>query len=223
MNKFNLIGLNFCPFIQPIIITLIEKGVKYNITYIQLGDKSDWLHKLSPNGITPFLTFNDRVLFESFIINDFIDEITAGSLYPEDSFLKAKNRVWIKYSYDVLERIYELKTAKKLSSFKAAREKLIGNLQSLEEVISDTTYFNGEQFCLVDGAYAPVFRNITMLDKHFASGILDALPDLKRWSDNILCRDSVKASVVNDFEQVTLNRIAASDSVLSRVLFQSTA
>lgn len=215
MNNFKLVGLNFCPFIQPIIITLNEKKIQHEIIYIQPGEKDDWLLKLSPKGITPFLTYNDKVIFESMIINDFVDEVTEGSLYPRDTFLKAQNRILIKRSYDMLELLYDLKTVDSFNSFVITKEKLIDILQSLEKELSDSIYFNSDQFCMIDSAYAPVFRTIAILDKYFATNILPTIPRLNKWSHNVLCRESVEISVVDDFEHIVLNTIALSNTLLS--------
>ncbi|MDX5334434.1 MAG: glutathione S-transferase N-terminal domain-containing protein, partial [Gammaproteobacteria bacterium] len=37
-----LVSFKLCPFVQRSVITLIEKGVDYDITYIDLAEPPDW-------------------------------------------------------------------------------------------------------------------------------------------------------------------------------------
>lgn len=40
---------------------------------------------------------DDMVLFESAIINEFIDDVTEGSLKPSDPLILDRNRGWIEF------------------------------------------------------------------------------------------------------------------------------
>jgi glutathione S-transferase len=55
----------------------------------------------------------DTSLFESAVICEFIDEVTPGSLHPEDPFKKAYHRAWIEFGSEILNNIGRLYNAKK--------------------------------------------------------------------------------------------------------------
>ena len=78
MANHTLISFDICPFVQRSVITLEEKGVKYNIKYIELENKPDWFLAISPFGKVPVLQVNDKVLFESAVINEYLDETVPG-------------------------------------------------------------------------------------------------------------------------------------------------
>lgn len=160
------------------------------------------------------LRIDDKALFESAVISEYLDEITPPSLHPEDPFEKAQNRAWIEFGSTMLMSSYRLKTAQDQETFKTERALLTKQLKQLEAQINGTAFFNGEQFRLVDTAYAPVFRWIELLDRNFSTGLLDQAPDLKKWSDNLLSRPSIKNSVVADFEQRVLQRLKDGNSIL---------
>ena len=214
MKKLEIVGYDFCPFCQPSIITLKEKAAEFSVTYIEPDDKPDWVYQVSPQGKTPFLLVNGQPLFESAAMNEFVNDATIGDLHPEDAFEKAQNRMWISRSYDLLGHIYELKTTDAQDVFDAEKEKLTAILRSLDDVIGQKPFFNGSNFCLVDTAFAPVLRTISMLDDHFATGILDGLPNVAQWSSNILNRPSVRASVVENLDANSAAKIAASNSFI---------
>ena len=112
-NKpIELISFNLCPFVQRSVITLLKKGVDFKITYIDLADKPDWFLKISPLGKVPVLRYGDEVLFESAVINEFLDEITPGSLLPSLPLEKAKQRAWVEFSSGALVDQYLMSVAK---------------------------------------------------------------------------------------------------------------
>ena len=77
--NYTLISFDICPFVQRSVITLEEKGVEYEIKYIELENKPDWFLAISPFGKVPVLQANDTVIFESAVINEYLDEAFAGA------------------------------------------------------------------------------------------------------------------------------------------------
>ena len=217
MPKIELISFKLCPFVQRSVITLLEKNIPFDITYIELDDKPDWFLKISPLGKVPVLRINDdNILFESAVINEYLDEITPPSLHPKDLFAKAQNRAWIEFGSNLLMTSYRLKTAQDEDSLEKERSLLTTQLKQLEEQVDGKNFFNGDHFSLVDSAYAPVFRWIDLLDRNFNTGLLEHVPGLKNWSEHLLQRPSVKGSVVEDFEERVLQRQKGGNSILAR-------
>ena len=217
MLKIELISFKLCPYVQRSVITLLEKGIPFDITYIELDDKPDWFLKISPLGKVPVLRINDdNVLFESAVINEYLDEITPPSLHPKDPFTKALNRAWIEFGSSLLMTSYRLKTAQDKDTLEKERSLLAAQLNQLEVQVEGGNFFNGDRFSLVDTAYAPVFCWIDLIDRHFNTGLLKHLPGLKNWSNNLLQRPSVKGSVAEDFEERVLQRLQDGNAILTR-------
>lgn len=217
MPKIELISFKLCPFVQRSVITLLEKGIPFDITYIELDNKPDWFLKISPMGKVPVLRIDDeKVLFESAVINEYLDEITPPSLHPQNAYAKAQNRAWIEFGSTLLMTSYRLKTAQDEETLEKERTLFATQLKQLEEQVQGGNFFNGDQFSLVDTAYAPVFRWMDLLDRNFKTGLLDYAPGLKKWSENLLQRPSVKNSVVGDFEERVLQRLQNSNAILTR-------
>ena len=55
---------------------------------------------------------------------------------------------------------------------------------------------------MVDTSYAPLFMRLELMDKIKKLNLFNDFPQVKRWSHNLLSRDSVKNSVVEDFEDL---------------------
>lgn len=212
--KLTLVGYDYCPFIQPLIILLNEKKADFSVTYLESGNKPAWVDEVSPSGASPFLYTDGKALFESLAIAEYLEEAVPGSLFPADPFTKAQNRFWIIRSYDLLDHIYTIKTTDRTDIVTAEVALLTRSLSDLESAISEGPFFNGGLFSLVDCIYAPVFRAINILDNSFSTGILDSLPLLKCWSDKVLSRASVQSSVKPDFNNKMIAAISSSDAAL---------
>ncbi|GAB4355242.1 MAG: glutathione S-transferase family protein [Gammaproteobacteria bacterium] len=200
-----LISFKICPFVQRSVITLKYKEVPFRITYIDLANPPDWFREISPFGKVPLLRVDgSEVLFESAVINEFVDEITPPSLQPQDPLKRALNRAWIEFGSECLSNQFQMLTARDAQGFADRREELQGKLTRLEKIVSDGPYFNGPDFSLVDAAYAPLFMRIALLiDK----GALESSflgPRLQAWSDALLALPAVRGSVVDDFEELFL-------------------
>ncbi|WP_235676616.1 MULTISPECIES: glutathione S-transferase family protein [unclassified Vibrio] len=215
MKAIELVSYEFCPFVQPAIITLLEKEIPFKLTYLDLDNKPKWFTDRVPSGQSPALIVDESVLTESYVINEYLDEITSNSLHPKDVYGKANNRVWIKFSYQILDAYYETKIADSRSQYEAEKHKLINLLKNLETEVQGKNYFNGDEFCLVDTFFAPVFRCIALLDNHYSTKILKQTPGLMKWSENLLNRESVKKSISENFNDISIERIKFSSSILN--------
>ena len=217
MPKIELISFKLCPFVQRSVITLLEKGIPFDITYIDLKNKPDWFLAISPTGKVPVLRVDgENILFESAVINEYLDEITLPSLHPQDPFEKAQNRAWIEFGSTLLMTSYRLRITESKDALASEISTMTSQLKHLEQKVAGKEFFNGDSFSLVDAAYAPVFRSITFLDNNFSTNLLEQTPGLKNWSENLLSRPSVKNSVVEDFDELSIQRLNNSQSILAR-------
>jgi len=199
MKKIELISFKLCPFVQRSVITLLKKGVEFKITYVDLANKPDWFLAISPLGKVPVLKYEDEVLFESAVINEFLDEITPPCIMPTSALQKAKDRAWIEFSSQIIMDQYRLSVAKSEAEFDAQKLAFQAKLKQLEQVV-EGEYFNGEGFSLVDAAIAPVMTRIATFKKYYQFDFLQDTPKLAALSGRLIAADYVKKSVVEDFD-----------------------
>jgi glutathione S-transferase len=83
------------------LLCLLEKGLSFNH---RLLDSRKWEHhspefqRLSPDGMVPLLLHDDRVVRESTVINEYLEDAFPDlPLRPADPWLRAEMRVWTKY------------------------------------------------------------------------------------------------------------------------------
>lgn len=212
MSKLKLISFKICPFVQRSVILLKEKGVDYDITYIDVNNPPEWFLEISPTGKVPVLQVGDTVLFESAVINEYIDEVYSPSLHPVDPLKKAQNRAWMEYTSPMNMSFFQMIMAKENEAGEKAKESLLGQLAGLEKVAVNTPWFNGEDFSMMDISIAPVFTRLAFLKNHLGMDLLEGFPRLQLWSERLITRETVVESVVDDFDEILLGRVKGNES-----------
>ena len=188
------------PNCQRVKVVLAEKNLPYEIVPVDLTKKEqknpEYL-KMNPYGKVPVLTDDNTVLYESLIINEYLEEkYPAQSLLPKDPAKKAKARILTDYGMAHFDSPYQklrmelMKEAKEQSqpiidSAKADLKKL---LQRFEEELGEQQYLLGD-FSLVDANLIPRFTRLE------GFGILPdpSLPRLGKYMERMKARPSVKA------------------------------
>ena len=210
--SLQLISHKTCPFVQRAVITLKHKNIDFDITYIDLADPPDWFLELSPLGKVPVLKVDDEVLFESAVINEYLDEITGGELQPGEPLARAKNRAWIEFASNMLGNLYMMKMSKDGERHNKYRDSLVSQFQRVEQRLGDGPWFNGEQFSLADTAFAPLFRQNSVADNKLSVLDPETMPRVAAWAQRLLALPEVRDSVVAEFEDLYLSAMQKNES-----------
>jgi glutathione S-transferase len=181
-------------------IALHEKGLAYERITLNLARKDQKrpaFLKLNPYGKVPVIDDGGRVLFESCIINEYLDEkYPAPPLMPKDPYRRGRGRVLIDYGLNYLHEPYwalrgeilKPQTERNAAILEDTRRALRDRLRYLEDALADKPYFLGE-FSLCDIALAPRFLR---METYGALPALE-LPRLGAWLKQIKERPSVRA------------------------------
>ena len=180
-------------------IALHEKNLPYERETLVLARKDQKrpeFVKLNPYGKVPVVDDGGRILFESCIINEYLEEKYPNpSLMPKDPYLRGRGRVLVDYALNYMHEPYWALRGEMLKPpserdaaiIEEKHRSLRDLLQYLEAELGDKPYFLGE-FSLTDIAIVP--RALRME----AYGALPApsLPRLNAWLERIKARPSVK-------------------------------
>ena len=217
--KPKLISFKLCPFVQKAVLTLLTKGIEYDIEYIDLENPPQWFADISPLGKVPVLQVGDQSLFESSVIVEYLDEVYGESLHPSDPLIKAQNRSWMEFGNECLTNGFNLIVAPDQEAFNEQREAMINKLEQLENHLGETTYFNGDQVSLVDLSFTPFFQRLTYLDE-VTPGLIDGArhPKVTRWANQLLSRDIVAQSTVPEIKQLYTGMMKKRNGHLSTLM-----
>ena len=216
--KLELVSFKLCPFVQRAIIILKKQNIDYDITFINPMDPPDWFKAISPTGQVPLLKVDDEVIFESSVISEFANDISTTDLHPTDATQKAKNRAWIEFSSTMFDHLFNIVTGDK-ESFDQAKAQLFAKLEKVEAVKSDDTFFNNDDFAMIDAAFAPLFMRLAWINEFTNNTLsLAQFPKLNAWSEAVLAVGEVKTSVAEGIDDVYYSNIEAREGHLSTLL-----
>ena len=188
------------PNCQRVKVVLAEKNLPYEIVPVDLTKKEqkapEYL-KMNPYGKVPVLADDNTVLYESLIINEYLEEkYPSPALMPKDPSKKAKARILTDYGMAHFDSPYQklrmelMKDAKEQSQpiIEGAKAELKKLLQRFEDELGDQQYLLGD-FSLVDANLIPRFSRLE------GFGVLPdpALPRLAKYIERMKARPSVKA------------------------------
>ena len=213
--KPELISFKLCPFVQRSVIILREKGIDFDITYIDLKSPPDWFLAISPFGKVPVLRCGETILFESAVINEYIDETHPPELHPSDPLMRALNRAWIEFGGGLNLDIHGVMVATDADDFTTKCDKVKKELARVEAQFGSGPYLNGKAFSLADAAYAPTLMRLQLINQHYGLDLMAGLPKLQAWADTLAARESVQGSVVPDFVDRFCASIAKADGQLA--------
>lgn len=213
--KPELISFKLCPFVQRSVIILLEKGIDFDITYIDIKQPPDWFLALSPFGKVPVLRCGETVLFESAVINEYIDETHPPRMHPTDPMQRAQNRAWIEFGSQLNMDIHGVMVAADDEAFHNARARVRKELARVEDQLGAGPYLNGAAFSLADAAYAPTLMRLQLIHRHYRLDLMAGLPRLQAWAEALAARDTVRRSVVDDFATLFCTSITAAHGPLA--------
>ncbi|RXG61600.1 Maleylacetoacetate isomerase [Armadillidium vulgare] len=163
----------YCPYVQRPRTILEAKKIKYESVNIHLFKaKPDWYTKINPLGKVPAIQLNSKVLFESMVICDYLDETyPEPPLYPSNPWEKGWDKCLIEvFEVKVIQVLIKMffdspdsKTVKEIT------ETLNNGLDIFEKELAKrgTKFFFGERPGMLDYAIFPWLERIPLLKKFY--------------------------------------------------------
>ena len=182
-----IISSSTCPFAQRTRMALLEKDIKFVLTEIDLENKPEWFLKISPYGKVPIIRDKDTVIFESTIINEYLEETyPLKPLLPKNPKDRAQARIWIDFAnVRFVPQIYKLLLAQseRLQSEHVNRlnEALIMMEREGLEKRTSGPYWLGENISLVDFTFYPHLRRFCALEYYRKFEIPQECVLLQQW------------------------------------------
>lgn len=146
-----------CPFSHRCRFVLFEKGMDFEIRDVDLFNKPEDISVMNPYGQVPILVERDLILYESNIINEYIDErFPHPQLMPADPVQRGRARLLL-FNFErelfVHVEALEKQDAKKIDK---ARVLVRDRLAQLAPVVTKNKFMLGEDFSMIDVALAPL-------------------------------------------------------------------
>ncbi len=186
-----------CPFAQRSRLVLVEKKIAFTLREIDLEAKPDWFAAISPDGKVPAVRRGDDVVWESAVINEYLDEVyPEPPLMPRDPGRRALARIWIAYADSkFVPLFYRLLAAREPDRREKACEEMRRALTFMEVEglgkCGADPYWLGRAPSLVDFTFYPFFERWPALAHYRGLALPDSCPGLRGWLGAMSGRESV--------------------------------
>ena len=146
-----------CPFSHRCRFVLFEKGMDFEIRDVDLYNKPEDINVMNPYGQVPILVERDLILYESNIINEYIDDrFPHPQLMPADPVMRARARLFLfRFEQEMFSHIDAIEKGTQKQAEKA-RTIIRDSLTQIAPVFTKQKYMLGEEFSMLDVAIAPL-------------------------------------------------------------------
>jgi RNA polymerase-associated protein len=175
-----------CPFSQRCRFVLFEKGMDFEIKDVDLFNKPEDINVMNPYGQVPILVERDLVLYESNIINEYIDErFPHPQLMPPDPVMRARVRLFL-YSFEkeLFVHVQTIENSGNQKAIEKAKIAIRDNLTKLAPVLLKNKYMLGEEFSMLDVAIAPLLWRLD----HYGIDLPKSAAPLAKYAERIFSR-----------------------------------
>ena len=156
-----------CPFSHRCRFVLFEKGMDFEIRDVDLFSKPEEISVMNPYGQVPILVERDLILYESNIINEYIDErFPHPQLMPGDPVMRGRGRlVLFRMEKELFSHVQVLEDPESSPKDQTkAREAIANGLTVIAPQFSKTKYILGDDFSMIDVALAPLLWRLDHYD-----------------------------------------------------------
>ncbi|GAB5361069.1 hypothetical protein AAMO2058_000683100 [Amorphochlora amoebiformis] len=217
----------FCPFAQRAWIALEEKNIDYQwieINPYEIDEKEPGGYtkkalplpekkkrfpgfvETSPSGLVPGIDNNGEKVWDSLIVVEYINDAfkEGPELMPSDPLSKSRVRYWSGYVTDVVQKnYYAMLISQDAEVQENFRQKFFDSCRIFSRQMANTdegAYFLGEQFSMVDIAFAPFWQRFLWVGGHYRDlKFPTEEKEFKRlniWWDTVSKRPSVARTLV---------------------------
>ncbi|KAI6694121.1 hypothetical protein NL676_021831 [Syzygium grande] len=175
-KEVELLGLWVSPFVRRVEWALKLKGIPYDYIEEDILNKSPLLLRLNPvHQTVPVLDHGGRVVSESFLILEYIDETWKHRpLLPRDPYERAMARFWASVAESkVLENAWIAMCSEEGEEKERAIELATEALGHIEGVIRGKAFFGGEAIGYLDLAVGWVSLWLPVWDEVGSMKIFD--------------------------------------------------
>ncbi len=184
-----------CPFSHRCRIVLHEKDMDFKVIDVDPNNKPEDLAVMSPYGTAPVLVERDLVLYESNIINEYIDDrFPHPQLMPADPVMRARARLFLyRFEQELFCHIAAIEGTDQKKADKA-RVEVCNNLTVIAPIFEKQKYMLGDEFSMLDVAIAPLLWRL----EHYGIRLPKQAAPLLKFSERLFSRplfiDALSAS-----------------------------
>jgi len=183
-TMMNLYSGTTDPFSHRCRIVLYEKGMDFQVIDVDMLNKPEDIAVINPYNRVPVLVDRDLVLYESNIINEYIDErFPHPQLMPPDPIMRARARqLLFTFEQELFSHVIGLE--KNLKAADKLRMHVRDRLIELAPIFAKQKYMLAEEFSMLDVAIAPLLWRL----EYYGIELPKSAAPLMKYAERIFSR-----------------------------------
>ena len=175
-----------CPFSQRCRLVLFEKGMDFEIKDVDLFKKPEDINVMNPYGQVPILVERDLTLYESNIINEYIDErFPHPQLMPADPVMRARARLFLfNFERELFVHVQTIENTNNQKAIEKGKLLIRDRLTQLAPILLKSKYMLGDEFSMLDVAIAPLLWRLD----HYGIELSKTAAPLMKYAERIFSR-----------------------------------
>jgi len=218
-DKVTIYNMRFCPYAERTVLTLLAKGIPFDVVNINLKNKPEWFKK-NTWGTVSVIRYKGQHIMESLVNSDFLDEEFPGRrLHPTDPLEKALGRLRVEKFSKISGNFYKILLSTTKEERQTAWKSLHGILEELDKELGivGSTFFGGGTPNMTDFMIWPWNERLPILDQIRPGEGFEVPKSLKnynKWLNGMLEDPAVKEyalSIENHVEFMKQMRSASTN------------
>jgi glutathione S-transferase len=199
MQQVQLFTAALCPFAHRARLVLAEKGIEAHLIEVDPRNKTPEFLRIAPLGQVPVLRHEGRLLWESAVISEYLEEaFPEPALMPASAGARAQARIWVKFADT---RLYAhtgaLIYAQEAEAQRRALLQVYLDLHFMEREglarRATGPYWLGDGFSIVDATIYPWFEQLAVLERFRNFTWPEDCDRLLQWRETVARRAAVRS------------------------------
>uniref|UniRef100_G3MRC7 Glutathione transferase n=1 Tax=Amblyomma maculatum TaxID=34609 RepID=G3MRC7_AMBMU len=198
-GKLRIYSMRFCPFCHRSLLVLHAKNIEHEVVNIDLKNKPEWHFKLNAAGKVPILQKDDKLVYESLIVAEYLDDAYGSpKLLPSDPYQKARQKMFIEVGSAALMPVLKIHYNKdnRVELWKEFKDKV--RVYEEELATRKTPYLSGDKLGFADYMVWPFFPRVEAFSTIFPelkAPTAQEFPLLHKWIEAMKKDAAVKATL----------------------------
>ncbi|XP_022293512.2 glutathione S-transferase omega-1-like isoform X2 [Crassostrea virginica] len=166
-GTLRLYSMRFCPYAHRTRLVLAHKNIPHEVVNIDQKNKPDWFLEKNPLGKVPTLEQDQRIVFDSLICCDYLDEVyPENRLTPNDPYRQAQDKMLLMFFSQFISDVPRAMQSAPGENPEAV-QKIRDHFTRFEDTLKDrqSAYFGGQTLQMVDLMMWPWIEQFLMFTK----------------------------------------------------------
>jgi glutathione S-transferase len=192
MSRIVLYSARACPYAHRTRLVLAHKRLDFEVVEVDLQNKPSWFADVSGYSKVPALEHDGEHLWESAVVNEYLDEVfPEPALSPDSPLDRARARIWVDYANTRFVGAFGALLRGESGPNELANALAHFEREGLNRHAKSGPFFFGARPSLVDFAFYPWFERWDALAHYRGFAIPRELSQLSAWREALRALSSV--------------------------------